>query len=106
MKKENCKKDATELGTVEWSSFSVKKKNEDVVSWSLNDFISYIKQIYYSKYCTPLAYSPAFTNMEMSKLRDILSTHSEKNKENINLFIKKYIDWYFDNKVYQGPCKI
>jgi|688.fasta_scaffold348593_2 hypothetical protein len=105
MKKEKFKKDTTEVGTVEWSSFSVKKKNEDVLSWSLSDFISYIKQIYYSKYCTPLAYSPAFTNMEMSKLRDILLPHSEKKNENINIFIKNYIDWYFDNKIYQDHVK-
>jgi hypothetical protein len=105
MKKEKLKKEITEVGTVEWSAFSVKKKDEDVLSWSLQDFISYIKQIYYSKYCTPLAYSPAFTNMEMSKLRDILSPHSEKNNENINMFIKKYVDWYFDNKIYQDHVK-
>lgn len=105
MKKEKFKKDTTEVGTVEWSSFSIKKSNDDVVSWSLSDFISHIKQTYYSKYCTPLAYSPAFTNMEMSKLRDILSPHSIKNNENINVFIKKYIDWYFDNKVYKDHAK-
>ena len=105
MKKEKLKKETTEVGTVEWSAFSVKKKDEDVLSWSLQDFISYIKQIYYSKYCTPLAYSPAFTNMEMSKLRDILSPHSEKKNENINVFIKNYVDWYFDNKIYQDHVK-
>jgi hypothetical protein len=90
----------------DWSDFSIKKKKEEVAEWSLKDFVSYIRELYYQKYFTSIALAPAFTNMELSKLRDIMNANVILVKKDINILMKEYIDWYFDFKIYQDHVRM
>jgi hypothetical protein len=91
----------------EWSDFSIKNNSllEDVSTWSPKDFIGYIRSVYYQKYFTSLFLAPAFTYMELSKLKDIMSIHVPHFKTNVNAIMKMYIDWYFDIKIYKEHSK-
>lgn len=91
---------------VEWDHFSINKKTLNIDEWSTKDYISYIREKYYNIYFTSLALAPAFTNMELSKLKDILGNSNLNANYSVKLLMKEYIDWYFKYKIFHDHIKM
>ena len=99
---------STNDAPIEWSDFSIKNNSllRDVITWNSRDFIRYIRDIYSQRYCTSLVLAPAFTNMELSKLKDIMTVHVSHFNVDVNCIMKMYIDWYFDVKIYKDHSTV